>query len=363
MRSIATFCLLALLGAIAVFLLSNTAPVALTFLGMQSVTLPLAIWLAGALLAGGGTGVWFVILFRLAERRGARRERDRLRLASFGPDDFAMVDEGFGARDFAPAASSARDAGYGDRDGDYRNENYRNENYRDESYRDGSYRDENYRDGSDRDRNYRGRDDSDRDYRDALDPNDPAPDYREPVDRPRTQPVIPFRSPQDRTPDPFRRGGFVGRSPASVPEPEFDAIAVQPPVYDANYRVIQPPKADPEPYNPEPYNPELYNPEQELKQRPKTYLDRDPEPQDPENDWQSPGRYSSYGPDETDSSEPVPQQDPYRAAQAGDRSTDFKAQSASQNSSPKTRQQPFQPTTQSIPQPKDDWDIDEDLDW
>ncbi len=108
MRSFVIFLLLALLGAIATLLLSNTPSIALTFLGMQSITLPLAIWMLGALLAGVATGLWFVILFRLAARRGAAAER-RYRRSEFGPEDFAVVDDYPAATYGSPGQAFERD--------------------------------------------------------------------------------------------------------------------------------------------------------------------------------------------------------------------------------------------------------------
>lgn len=72
MRPILLFLFIALL---AIVVLQNLSPsVALTFLGMQTVALPLAVWLVGAVLAGAITTVLVATLIRfLAKGRSPRR--------------------------------------------------------------------------------------------------------------------------------------------------------------------------------------------------------------------------------------------------------------------------------------------------
>ncbi|HIK42467.1 MAG TPA: DUF1049 domain-containing protein, partial [Thermoleptolyngbya sp. M55_K2018_002] len=72
MRPILLFLFIALL---AIVVLQNLSPsVALTFLGMQTVALPLAVWLVGAVLAGAITTILVATLIRfLANGRFAKR--------------------------------------------------------------------------------------------------------------------------------------------------------------------------------------------------------------------------------------------------------------------------------------------------
>ncbi|MBF2086725.1 hypothetical protein [Thermoleptolyngbya sp. C42_A2020_037] len=76
MRPILLFLFIALL---AIVVLQNLSPsVALTFLGMQTVALPLAVWLVGAVLAGAITTVLVATLIRfLANGRLPRRKARR----------------------------------------------------------------------------------------------------------------------------------------------------------------------------------------------------------------------------------------------------------------------------------------------
>ncbi|MFQ3627552.1 MAG: hypothetical protein SNJ57_13875 [Cyanobacteriota bacterium] len=76
MRPILLFLFIALL---AIVVLQNLSPVvALTFLGMQTVALPLAVWLLGAVLAGAITTVLVATLIRfLAKGRSPRRKARR----------------------------------------------------------------------------------------------------------------------------------------------------------------------------------------------------------------------------------------------------------------------------------------------
>lgn len=76
MRPILLFLFIALL---AIVVLQNLSPsVALTFLGMQTVALPLAVWLVGAVVAGAITTVLVATLIRfLAKGRSPRRKARR----------------------------------------------------------------------------------------------------------------------------------------------------------------------------------------------------------------------------------------------------------------------------------------------
>ena len=91
MRPILLFLFIALL---AIVVLQNLSPsVALTFLGMQTVALPLAVWLLGAVLAGAITTVLVATLIRfLAKGRFAKRSlrelpRRKARRPSRRPSD------------------------------------------------------------------------------------------------------------------------------------------------------------------------------------------------------------------------------------------------------------------------------------
>lgn len=312
MRSIVTFLLLALLGAIAAFLISNTTPIALTFLGMQTLALPLAVWIAGALLAGVATGLWFLILFRLAERRGARREREQRR-AEFGPDDFAVVNDGLEAREYASSK-------------DYEAKGYA------ASYRDGAdrerqapaYGDDRYDDGAVFERAGRARD---ADYADYRDTNDRDTNYRDSeVQASEVRAVGGVYEPL-ATDEPSYEYEPLDLGDRSTAEAEFEVVDASVPVYDANYRVIQPPA---------------------------------------EGDWQrrderdTSYRDESYR-DEQSYGEPEPRPPaPYAAANSREDSED-------EGDRPTYKTAPsYPPSGRSSPkksQSKDDWDIEEDLNW
>ena len=236
MRSIVTFLLLFLLGAIAAILLSNTAPIALTFLGMKTLALPLAVWIAAALLAGGATGLWFLVLFRLAERRGARWEREQRR-TEFGLDDFAVLDDGERRRqerEFIRTqepdrekASAYGDSGYGNNVVDRQYDQYDgaydsaySEGYRTDYRNDGRNRAEVDEIGTSRRERYRDEPDS-RWERDSLSQS-------------REEGGGTFAAPDSVNPPSEPSDRFSA-------ETEFEVVEAAAPVYDASYRVIQPP--------------------------------------------------------------------------------------------------------------------------
>lgn len=68
--------LLLIAGAIVVFTLQNLSPIGLVFLGMRIQALPLAVWVVGALVAGGFTTLLLSGFFSLSKasvRRSAQR--------------------------------------------------------------------------------------------------------------------------------------------------------------------------------------------------------------------------------------------------------------------------------------------------
>ncbi|HEY9907328.1 MAG TPA: hypothetical protein V6D18_06930 [Thermosynechococcaceae cyanobacterium] len=71
--------LLAIVGGLAVFALSNGSPLALTFLGMQTPVFPLALWVLGAIAAGIATHLLIVALFRLSNLLAMAEMRSQLR--------------------------------------------------------------------------------------------------------------------------------------------------------------------------------------------------------------------------------------------------------------------------------------------
>lgn len=72
--------LLAIAGALGVFALSNWSPVlSLTFLGMATPALPLALWVLGAIAAGILTSVLLTLLFSTSNYLTEREVRSRLR--------------------------------------------------------------------------------------------------------------------------------------------------------------------------------------------------------------------------------------------------------------------------------------------
>lgn len=339
MRSFVTFLLLALLGAIAAFLISNTTPIALTFLGITSIALPLAVWMGGAILAGVATGLWFSILFRLAERRGARLESKRQKAASFGPDDFAMVDDGYPARDFATAS-------------DYGESRYGEEGYQGAGYEQNA-----------------GYDDAAEGYRDYGDRN-----------RDDGQQWKPFQTPNAVRAD-GAQGDFAERS-----RPEaFEMVEAEPPVYDANYRVIQPPEPErrsayePEPYDSKPYDSKSYGSSsyssQPYDSRP-SYESEDSfragdgyntEPFSSRSDAYRSDTYTSNTDNsKTDGDGPAPDESrdaKPRDAEPRDRDTDSSFYSSGGKSDRAESRPTSQPTSQQESQSKDDWDIDDALDW
>lgn len=80
--------LLAIAGGLTLFAWSNGSTLALTFLGMQTPTLPLSLWVLGAIAAGIITHVLIASLFRLsnalavAEARSQIRQNERRREAA-----------------------------------------------------------------------------------------------------------------------------------------------------------------------------------------------------------------------------------------------------------------------------------------
>lgn len=80
-------------AALAVLVLSNLSPVALTILGTKTLALPLGVWVAGAIGAGVMTTVILEGLFRLTRpvaapvsaRRSSQRRPDRVSPNSFRP--------------------------------------------------------------------------------------------------------------------------------------------------------------------------------------------------------------------------------------------------------------------------------------
>lgn len=343
MRSFVTFLLLALLGAIAAFLISNTTPIALTFLGITSMALPLAVWMGGAILAGVATGLWFSILFRLAERRGARLESKRQKAASFGPDDFAMVDDGYDARDFASASD--------------------------------------YGEGDNQSAGYDGAAD---DYRDNGDRNGDVGQSRR--WKPFQKPTPPVDVPVDLSRD---QGEFVGPSRQEA----FEMVETEPPVYDANYRVIQPPEPehrseyepesyDSTPYDSKPYDSKSYD-SKSYDSEPYSSGPYDSEPYDSRQSYESeddPYRAGGSYDAETSSSRSDGyrsdgyRSDGYNLGDYGDRADAYDSRTeggetdafggVSDRAGSASKPQPTgQPTGQTKSQPKDDWDIDDALDW
>ena len=71
--------LLAIVGGLTVFALSNGSTLALTFLGMQTPTLPLALWVLGAIAAGAMTHLLITALFRLSNLLAVAEVRSQLR--------------------------------------------------------------------------------------------------------------------------------------------------------------------------------------------------------------------------------------------------------------------------------------------
>ena len=101
--------LLVLLTLLAV---SNRELIALTFLGVSTVALPLSIWILGAIAVGFLLGVWILLLFRFGTVGAGSGSpfRDKRR-ANYGPEDFAVVDDRFAESQAAPVY---RDGNYGD---------------------------------------------------------------------------------------------------------------------------------------------------------------------------------------------------------------------------------------------------------
>ena len=71
--------LLAIAGGLTVFALSNGSTLALTFLGMQTPTLPLSLWVLGAIAAGAITHLLIAALFRLSNLLVATEVRSQIR--------------------------------------------------------------------------------------------------------------------------------------------------------------------------------------------------------------------------------------------------------------------------------------------
>lgn len=64
-----------IVGSVVIFTLQNLAPITLVILGMQTQALPLAIWVVGALLAGGLTSLFLAGLPRSAAARPGPRSQ------------------------------------------------------------------------------------------------------------------------------------------------------------------------------------------------------------------------------------------------------------------------------------------------
>jgi uncharacterized integral membrane protein len=71
--------LLAIAGGLTIFALSNGSTLALSFLGMPTPTLPLALWVLGAIAAGVMTHGLIVALFRLSNLLAVTEVRSQLR--------------------------------------------------------------------------------------------------------------------------------------------------------------------------------------------------------------------------------------------------------------------------------------------
>jgi uncharacterized integral membrane protein len=71
--------LLAIAGGLTIFALSNGSTLALSFLGMQTPALPLALWVLGAIAAGAMTHLLIVALFRLSNLLVVTEVRSQMR--------------------------------------------------------------------------------------------------------------------------------------------------------------------------------------------------------------------------------------------------------------------------------------------
>lgn len=85
-------------GALAIFALSNLTPVSLVVLGVPVLSLPLSVWILGAIAAGAATTLFTAALFRVAGSYAAARSVRRTatprvhRAASPSRDDRATAD-------------------------------------------------------------------------------------------------------------------------------------------------------------------------------------------------------------------------------------------------------------------------------
>ena len=98
--------LLAIAGGLTVFALSNGSTLALTFLGMQTPTLPLSLWVLGAIAAGIITHVLIASLFRISNLLAVAEARSQMRRNERRRD--VAVDRT--SRDSAQRPSSSDDA-------------------------------------------------------------------------------------------------------------------------------------------------------------------------------------------------------------------------------------------------------------
>lgn len=98
--------LLVLLTLLAV---SNRELIALTFLGVSTVALPLSVWILGAIAVGFILGLWILLLFRFGTVGvgSGNPFRDKRR-ANYGPEDFAVVNDRFADSQAAPVYRDGR---------------------------------------------------------------------------------------------------------------------------------------------------------------------------------------------------------------------------------------------------------------
>jgi len=133
---------LLLLVVLALLAVSNRELIALTFLGVSTIALPLSVWIVGAIAAGFLLGLWILLLFRFGTV-GAIRGSDSgapfrsQRRTNYGPEDFAVVDERFAEGEQHEAVAGK---GYGDRQYDDARDGSRyNDNRYDDIYNRGQY--------------------------------------------------------------------------------------------------------------------------------------------------------------------------------------------------------------------------------